>query len=597
MNQNSSGTPDSYGTDSEEEVNHKNLLYQSEESSTLLLTEDMMRKKLQFFFMNPIEKWKAKRRTPYKLIVQIIKIVLVSMQLYLFGNYRYQQFNYTTDNTVTFSHLFLRGWDATREIKAYPASAGPLAIYKVEEFFSTIDYAYEGYSNLNGSIGPYSYPNEDNTMPDMKLCLYQYKSGTIFGFNESYIFDSQIEKRCFNISANNKLLNSREYFKHLNINFSALVTAILTFSIKTVNFKVAGPKTPPDCYRFDIDIKFDNNDHDGQMLLSLESKPIRLTCHGDVHYMVNNEIDLLLRSLLNILVIIICCISCILCSRAIWRAQQLATITNNFFKLNYRRDLSFSGKMEFVNFWYILIVINDVLIVIGSSLKEGIERKRFTDNNLWDIASILVGTGTMFVWFALLRYLGFFKTYNVIMLTVTKAFPRVVRFLLCAMLIYAGFMLCGWLVFGPYHVKFRSISVTSECLFSLINGDDMFATFSIMSEKSLMIWWFSKFYLYIFICLYIYVVLSLFISIIMDAYETIKIYYKEGFPKTDLQAFIGDSASEDVTTMYRFDSNGSLNGLLQDLTCCCRKIHKSYSTLNNSCSAFKSNSSTSGIPI
>lgn len=143
------------------------------------------------------------------------------------------------------------------------------------------------------------------------------------------------------------------------------------------------------------------------------------------------------------------------------------------------------------------------------------------------------------MWFGVLRYLGFFKTYNVVILTLKRAAPKISRFLLCAMLIYAGFMFCGWLVLGPYHIKFRSLSITSECLFALINGDDMFATFATMSTKSTMLWWFSRVYLYSFISLYIYVVLSLFISVIMDAYDTIKKYYKDGFPLNDLRTFMG----------------------------------------------------------
>lgn len=107
------------------------------------------------------------------------------------------------------------------------------------------------------------------------------------------------------------------------------------------------------------------------------------------------------------------------------------------------------------------------------------------------------------------------------------------------MLIFGGFAFCGWLILGPYHIKFRSLSTTSECLFSLINGDDMFATFTIMSDKSAVLWWFCRIYLYSFISLYIYVVLSLFISVIMDSYDTIKRYYLEGFPPSDLKRFIG----------------------------------------------------------
>ena len=50
------------------------------------------------------------------------------------------------------------------------------------------------YSNLFNAIGPYSYTEEDNSMPPPVLCLYQYKEGIIFGFNESYVFNGEIEE-------------------------------------------------------------------------------------------------------------------------------------------------------------------------------------------------------------------------------------------------------------------------------------------------------------------------------------------------------------------------------------------------------------------
>ena len=48
-----------------------------------ILSEEKMRRKLRFFFMNPIEKWQAKRRFPYKFVVQVIKIILVTVQVRL----------------------------------------------------------------------------------------------------------------------------------------------------------------------------------------------------------------------------------------------------------------------------------------------------------------------------------------------------------------------------------------------------------------------------------------------------------------------------------------------------------------------------------
>ena len=143
---------------------------------------------------------------------------------------------------------------------------------------------------------------------------------------------------------------------------------------------------------------------------------------------------------------------------------------------------------------------------------------------------MMLGTGDLLVWIGLLRYLGFFKTYNVLILTMKGATPNIIRFLICAAMIYIGFVFAGWAILGPYNFKFASLMSTSECLFSLINGDDMYATYHFIHfHQSPSVWIYSRVYLYSFICLFIYLVLSLFISIIMDTYEIIKIGYNYGF--------------------------------------------------------------------
>ncbi|XP_073998934.1 mucolipin-3-like isoform X2 [Rhodnius prolixus] len=536
--------------------------------------EAKLRRKLKFFFMNPIEKWQTKKRFPYKFLVQIIKILLVTFQLCLFAHSRYNHVNYSWDNRITFSHLFLKGWDPTREVNAYPPGLGPLALYNKNDFYETIDYAIRGYKNISDAIGPYSYANEENKIVPPVICLHLYKEGLIFGFNESYVFNSEITVKCCNLSIfGHSKLSVGLCLNNYSIQFSALVKATVKFSLKTVNFKTAGPLSQPDCYKFNIVILFDNGDMDGQMVLSLDAEPVRLQCKGDIEYISDNNIDYILRSILNFLVILICALSFLLCIRAIIRAQQLKYETVHFFRNYYKKELSLEGRWEFWNLWYIMILVNDTLIIIGSCIKEEIERKQFVGDQ-WNTCSVCLGTGNLLIWFGVLRYLGFFKTYNVVILTLKKAFPKVIRFLSCAILIYAGFTFCGWLILGPYHIKFRTLASTSECLFALINGDDMYATFSIMAVKSSVLWWYSRLYLYSFISLYIYVVLSLFISIIMDAYETIKLYYKEGFPKNDLQIFMTERADElffnrddDLSTS---PSDVSLKALITGFFCCKR---------------------------
>lgn len=47
----------------------------------------------------------------------------------------------------------------------------------------------------------------------------------------------------------------------------------------------------------------------------------------------------------------------------------------NFFLLHYKKEVSVSDQMEFVNGWYIMIIISDILTIIGSVLKMEIQAK------------------------------------------------------------------------------------------------------------------------------------------------------------------------------------------------------------------------------
>ena len=44
-------------------------------------SENEIRNKLQWYFKNPYEKYKQKKRKPVKLVLQIIKIILVTVQV------------------------------------------------------------------------------------------------------------------------------------------------------------------------------------------------------------------------------------------------------------------------------------------------------------------------------------------------------------------------------------------------------------------------------------------------------------------------------------------------------------------------------------
>ena len=51
----------------------------SPQSSTRL--REVMKTKIKYHYMNPVQKFRARRRKPWKLVVQIVKVVLITIQV------------------------------------------------------------------------------------------------------------------------------------------------------------------------------------------------------------------------------------------------------------------------------------------------------------------------------------------------------------------------------------------------------------------------------------------------------------------------------------------------------------------------------------
>lgn len=525
------------------------------------------RRKLQFFFMNPIDKWRARRRPPYKLAVQLVKVVLVTVQLCLFANHRYSHVTYVANSVTVLEHLLLEGWETSREVNVYPPAAGPLAVYSRQRFLHTIDYAVNAYYNISGlAISGVDYPAE--TGPDCRLCVLEYRQVHVDPAHQSFSLDTRTRTRCVHVSLDaatraNHNFSVQQFAREHNFSLGLIgvIRTELSFSLNTVKLKVAMPLDVPDCYRFNATLLLDNANQDGQILVSLGLAARSIACDIDARFLdENNEIAVLFTAM-NVLIVLMCVVSLAMCIRSIYRGQMLRRETSAVLRRYFNYRLSDEESARFLNLWYILIIVNDVLIVLGSLVQVQLENRatgHAISSDTWNVCSLFLGIGDLLAWVGVLRYFGFFKSYNVLILTVKKSMPSVLRFSVCAAICYGGFVFCGWLVFSPYNVKFRTISSTSETLFSLMNGDDMFATFAQVSTKSALIFWFSKIYIYVFVFFFIYLVLSLMISIIMDAYETIKMFYREGFPRSPLDEFVAARRLDPSSGVYREEQDERL---------------------------------------
>ncbi|KAM7418938.1 hypothetical protein PAMA_016183 [Pampus argenteus] len=515
--------------------------------------EEAIRRKLKYFFMSPCDKYHAKGRKPYKLILQLLKIIIVTAQLVLFGLSNQVVVTFKEENTMTFKHLFLKDYDES--------SDDSFAVYTQKDVYDHIFYTIKQYLSLpETTVGRYAYVYGVGVNGSaLSLCQQYYKKGRIDPANDTFSIDPHVITDCIGVDPLSvppaQLTNG---YKNFTLKFHKFINVTIEFQLKAINIQTIINNEIPDCYTFYITIVLDNKSHSGKVKIRLENQASIKECKDPS---VSGHAENYTRVAFDVAVALVCMLSLLLCGRSILRGIILQQEFVQFFRENLARKVCWADRMEFINGWYILLIISDILTITGSVIKIGIESKTVSS---YDLCGILLGTSTLLVWVGVIRYLTFFQKYNILIVTLRAAFPNVIRFCCCVAVIYLGYCFCGWIVLGPYHVKFRSLSMVSECLFSLINGDDMFVTFAEMQESSTLVWLFSQVYLYTFISLFIYMVLSLFIALITGAYETIKHQTQEPVHITDLHAFIAECTDT--------PSSGKFRGLETSpcsFFCCC----------------------------
>lgn len=525
-----------------------------------VIQEENLRDDLKFYFMSPCEKYRARRHVPWKLGVQILKIVMITTQLILFGLNNQLVVSYKEENTMALKNLFLKNYSGVDE------DDYSVAVYTQHDVYESLFYVLDQYSQLGRlTVGPISYAEDDdgNLLP-LVMCKEYYKRGSVNPSDEAYDIDAQLETVCMSHDPKTANLWKTQNSSFFDLDFYRLVDIKITFQLKGINLQTVRSRELPDCYLFHVTITFDNQCHSGKVKIFLDIDAQSSACQDwkisgtaqkNTHYLL----------VFDGFVILVCLTSAVLCTRSIILAVRLLQRFSRFLHENYNREVCEDDQGEFLNGWYVLVIVSDLLAIVGSILKMEIQAKSLTS---YDVCSIFLGTSTLVVWVGVIRYLGYFQKYNVLILTMKAAFPKVLRFCCCAGMIYLGYTFCGWIVLGPYHEKFEGLSRVAECLFSLLNGDDMFTTFAQLKDKNTLVWVFSRAYLYSFISLFIYMVLSLFIALITDAYETIKNYQKDGFPLTDLRKFLSEQKDFPV-------ADGSSQAdvhVTRSVLCCCQRV-------------------------
>nr|XP_057929503.1 mucolipin-3 [Doryrhamphus excisus] len=519
---------------------------------------ECLRRKIKYYFMNPCEKYHARGRKPWKLILQLVKIAIITIQLVSFGLSNQMVVTFKEENLMTFQHLFLKDF--------VDGSIDTYAVYRQADVYDHINYIIEQYGRLhNITVGNHEYEKRGSVYTPLSVCQEFYRNGTIYPGKDTFEIDAHVETDCIDIYPMNQ--SSQDVLSHFELHFKRMLSVKINFVLKAINLQTVRHRELPDCYDFNVIITFNNQVHSGRIKVDLENDVEINECR-DWKVTGATAKSIYLMLMFDCLIIVTCIISSALCMRSVFNGIQLQFKYTHYYKNHNGKDAPWSDKLEFINGWYILIIASDSLTITGSVLKIDIQTKVLTS---YDVCSIFLGTGTMFVWIGVIRYMGYFRKYNILILTLRAAFPNVIRFICCAGIIYLSYCFCGWIVLGPYHEKFRTLNTVSECLFSLINGDDMFPTFKNMKKKSNLIWIFSRVYLYTFVSLFIYMILSLFITIITNSYHIIKQQQQSGIPTSELQHFLSECKDLPNSGAYRLDKNSCFLHICMNK---CRERHE-----------------------
>uniref|UniRef100_A0A8V0ZFW2 Mucolipin TRP cation channel 2 n=1 Tax=Gallus gallus TaxID=9031 RepID=A0A8V0ZFW2_CHICK len=159
--------------------------------SDLDLKETALKEDLKFYFMNPCDKYRARHQIPWKLALQILKIVMVTSQLVFFGLSNQLVVSFKEENTVAFKHLFLKGYSGVDE-DDYSCS-----IYTQQDAYDSIFYVIDQYRQLkNISLGTLGYEHDGS---GLKICKQQYRKGGMLPSNDKPNIDVSTETDCITL--------------------------------------------------------------------------------------------------------------------------------------------------------------------------------------------------------------------------------------------------------------------------------------------------------------------------------------------------------------------------------------------------------------
>uniref|UniRef100_A0A8D0E8N3 Mucolipin extracytosolic domain-containing protein n=1 Tax=Salvator merianae TaxID=96440 RepID=A0A8D0E8N3_SALMN len=149
--------------------------------------------------LHPCDRFCGKGHKSFKLVTQLIKILIVTIQLILFGLSSQMVVNFKEENIITVKHLFLKDYsDGSEETHV---------AYTQADVSDHMFYAVDKYLAIpNETSGGYEYVHKAGTNQlALMLCQQHYYKGRIDPANDTFNIDLKVITECLGVDAPMKM--------------------------------------------------------------------------------------------------------------------------------------------------------------------------------------------------------------------------------------------------------------------------------------------------------------------------------------------------------------------------------------------------------
>lgn len=458
-------------------------------------------------FLSPIEKFAIYNKFPFNLIVHFLLVVGTTYQLMIINT------TYPRSQERALYQMFIEENDKTNF--EYKRTKYLYSLDDVKKLLN--DSIYNYYGIKDSSFETVKFYN-DNLPPSPFISANYYKSKN--GKKQNITYYYEVNKTSLGVFDNDTL--AKEFIAHIT-------SFQVNYTIQTyIPFYYADYL---DCYTWTIKqiYSFQQRAHIRVSLLINRN----LCNNENPSYSFWQELVaeyLWVHSIVFLLAFI-----------------SLLFTLRHFYQIAERSQEEISGssfitKIKGLDTWSIASLSGNVVQMFGCGLSL------FDTDNVISATEIAVATGCFFAYINIGKYMENLKNYSMIFLTIKKALPNSINYLVGVSPLFFGYAFFGLCVFWESE-RFDSLWNSIATLYSIMNGDSVLDIIDDLQDRSFFL---GTIYVYSFCIVFIAIVVNTFFAIISEVYVSRKMNKHKHW----IFAFLRNEAVDEKEDEIELDSDG-----------------------------------------